>query len=165
MGAALEIGPADLKNVPEAIALAQEAASWLTARGETLWGANELKEQGFVDVARNGALILGRIEDVAATCMFLQDSDPIFWPEDPPGEAFYIHRLAVARKFAGQGHAVRMLEWGADQARLKGRRFLRLDCEARPKLMALYASAGFVPVDPMPVCITGHWVVRQQRTL
>jgi hypothetical protein len=34
-----------------------------------------------------------------------QLEDQLFWPENPPGEAAYLHRFAVRRKFAGGGMA------------------------------------------------------------
>lgn len=159
----LSIGPAKRNEIPQIIALAHELAAWVKAKGEPHWGPNELREELFQELADKGALIAGHIGDTLATCMFLQESDPIFWPHDPLGEALYVHRLGIARKFAGRGYAIAMLDWAAQQARERGRRFVRLDSAPRPKLLAVYASAGFVPVDSEPVYITGFWVIRQQR--
>ena len=77
--------------------------------------------------------------------MYLHDEDRLFWPHVSPGEAFYIHRLAVAREFAGRGYAHAMLDWAVSEARSKGRPFLRLDCEPRAKLLALYRERGLQP--------------------
>jgi GNAT superfamily N-acetyltransferase len=97
--------------------------------------------------------------------MYLHDEDRLFWPQVAPGEAFYIHRLAVARKFAGRGYAHAMLDWAVREARSSGRPFLRLDCEPRAKLLALYANAGYVRVDSAPIQVGEHFVVRHEKRL
>jgi hypothetical protein len=56
-----------------------------------------------------------------------------------------------------------MLDWAAHEARRRGRPFLRLDCEPRAKLLALYASAGYSRVDPKPIQVGEHFVVRHER--
>ena len=149
--------------VAEADALIREAADWLIRRGEPLWGPNETSYEELERVAKEGELVIGRIEREAVACMYLHKEDALFWPHVRPGEAFYIHRLAVKRKYAGRGFAHAMLAWAAEEARAQGRPFLRLDCEPRPKLMALYKSAEFSAVDQHPVEITGHYVVRHEK--
>src|SRR5262245_60127684 len=113
----LVIGYGTLDDVPEADALIREAADWLIERGMQLWGPNETSYDELVDVARKGELIIGRIGKEAATCMFLHHEDELFWPHVAPGEAFYIHRLAVKRKYAGRGFAHAMLDWAVQEAR------------------------------------------------
>ena len=159
----LVIARAGMAAVPEADALIREAASWLIAKGEPLWGPNETSFDELQRVARAGELVMGRIEGEAATCMYLHDEDRLFWPHDRPEEAFYIHRLAVARKFAGRGCAQAMLCWAEDEVRARKRRFLRLDCEPRTKLLALYANAGFIRVDSSPIQVGEHFVVRHEK--
>jgi GNAT superfamily N-acetyltransferase len=78
-------------------------------------------------------------------------------------EALYVHRLAVLRSEAGKGWSRRLLDWSAQEARRRGRSYLRLDTELRPKLIALYESAGFVRVDKEPISVGTHRVVRFER--
>ena len=139
----LVIARAGMEAVPEADALIHEAADWLIAKGEPLWGPNETSFEELVRVARTGELVMGRLA----------------------GEALYVHRLAVARKFAGRGFARAMLDWSEDEVRSRGRRFLRLDCEPREKLLGLYRSAGFVPVDSKPIQVGPHFVVRHEKPI
>ena len=41
-----------------------------------------------------------------------------------------------------------MIEWAKEEAKKKGRRYLRLDCDAKyPGLCAVYESAGFIRRD------------------
>jgi len=152
-----------MTDVPEAGILIREAADWLIAAGMPLWGPEETSHDELVRVARDGELVMGRIDGEAVSCMYLHNEDRLFWPEVPLGEAFYIHRLAVARKFAGRGHARAMLAWAENETRRRGRKFLRLDCEPRPKLLALYRDAGFTRVDPGTIQVGRHFVVRHMK--
>jgi len=160
----LVISRAGIEAVPEADRLIHQAADWLIAKGEPLWGPNETSFEELRRVTLAGELIMGRIGTEAAACMYLHGEDTLFWPQSKPGEAFYIHRLTVARKYAGRGFANEMLSWAEDEVRAKGRRFLRLDCEPRAKLLALYANAGFRRVDNVPIQVGEHFVVRHEKT-
>ena len=159
----LVIARGGIEDVPDADALIREAADWLIAKGEPLWGENEIRLDDLIQVARAGELVAGRIDGALAASMYLHNEDALFWPGKRAGEAFYIHRLAVARRFAGRGLSQAMLVWAEGEARRNGRPFLRLDCEPRPKLLSLYANAGFTRIDLEPVEITGHFVVRHEK--
>ena len=159
----LLIARGSLDDVPEVDTLIRATAEWLIRKGEPLWGPNETSLEELMRITHLGELIVGRVGRELATCMYLHDEDRVFWPQVPPGEALYIHRLAVARNFAGRGYAHVMLEWAAREARANGRTFLRLDCEPRAKLLALYKSAGYSPVDPAPIEVCGHFVVRHEK--
>jgi GNAT superfamily N-acetyltransferase len=152
-----------MDDVPEADRLIHEAADWLSASGMALWGPEETSHEELVRVARLGELVIGRVDGEAATCMYLHDEDRLFWPQTRLGEAFYVHRLAVARKFKGQGFSRAMLDWGEAETRRWGRLFLRLDCEPRPKLLAIYQAAGFARVDPDSIQVGRHFVVRHEK--
>ena len=159
----LLIARGTLDDVAEADVLIREAAEWLIQKGEKLWGPNETSREELERVTRVGELVVGRVEGELATCMYLHDEDRLFWPQVAPGEAFYIHRLAVARRFAGLGYSHAMLEWAASEARAKDRPYLRLDCEPRAKLLALYRSAGYSRIDPAPIQVGEHFVVRHEK--
>ena len=159
----LLIARGTLDDVAEADVLIRETAEWLIRKGEPLWGPNETSLDELARVARLGELVVGRVDGELASCMYLHDEDRMFWPHVVPGEAFYIHRLAVARKFAGRGYAHAMLEWSVGEARAKGRPFLRLDCEPRAKLLALYREAGYSRIDSAPIQVGEHFVVRHER--
>jgi GNAT superfamily N-acetyltransferase len=161
----LVIARAGMEAVPEADALIREAADWLIAKGEPLWGPNEISFEELQRVARDGELVVGRVAGEAASCMYLHDEDRLFWPETVPSEAFYVHRLAVARKFAGRGFAQAMLDWAEGEVRARGRHYLRLDCEPRAKLLGLYRDAGFLPVDSEPIQVGPHFVVRHEKPI
>jgi GNAT superfamily N-acetyltransferase len=159
------IARAGMEAVPETDALIREAADWLMAKGEPLWGPNETSYEELARVARAGELVTGRVNGELAACMYLHNEDPLFWPHVAPDEAFYVHRLAVARKHAGRGYAQAMLQWAEGEVRATGRLYLRLDCEPRAKLLALYRGAGFTPIDAEPIEVIGHFVVRHEKRM
>jgi GNAT superfamily N-acetyltransferase len=159
----LVIARGGMNDVPDADRLIHEAADWLTQAGMTLWGPEETSYDELVRVARDGELVMGRLNGEAAACMYLHNEDRLFWPETRLGQAFYIHRLAVARKFKGLGYSRAMLAWAENETRAQGRTHLRLDCEPRPKLLALYRTAGFTRVDPGTVQVGRHFVVRHEK--
>jgi GNAT superfamily N-acetyltransferase len=154
-----------MEAVAETDALIREAAGWLIAKGEPLWGPNETSYEELVRVARAGELVTARLGGALAACLYLHGEDTMFWPQDPPGEAFYVHRLAVARSHAGRGVARAMLEWAEGETRAKGRLYLRLDCEPRAKLLALYRAAGFTRIDSKPIQVGEHFVVRHEKPI
>jgi ribosomal protein S18 acetylase RimI-like enzyme len=151
-----------LADIAEADAIIREAAGWLIRAGMELWGPEEISFEALRRVAEERELVMGRVSGEAAACMYLHKEDTLFWPEARAGEAFYIHRLAVARKFKGLGFAKEMLVFAAAEARAAGRAHLRLDCEPREKLLALYRGAGFQRIDPEPIQVGRHFVVRHE---
>ncbi len=161
--AELAITRAGMEAVPDVYDLIRDIAQWLIDRGDALWGEEEISRDELVRVAQAGELITGRVDGAIASCMYLHHEDRVFWPEARPDKALYVHRLGVARQFAGAGFSRAMLDWALREARSMGRDFVRLDCEPRPKLLALYRNAGFTPVDPGPIQVGKHWVVRQQK--
>jgi GNAT superfamily N-acetyltransferase len=121
-----------------------EAADWLRERNMPMWSRDELStEQIAIDVAE-GYFFLARRGDEAAGTIKFQLQDTLFWPDTPPDEAAFVHRLAVRRAFAGGQLSALLLRWATERALNAGRRFLRLDCEAsRPRLRAVYERWGF----------------------
>ena len=159
----MQIARAGMKAVPEVHALIQEAARWLSARGEPLWGEEETSGEELIRVACAGELVTGTIAGALCACMYLHNDDRMFWPDARDGEALYLHRLAVARHCAGLGYSYAMLDWAQRETDRMGRKYLRLDCEPRPKLLALYRNAGFTAVDISPIQVGRHFVVRHQK--
>jgi len=95
--------------------------------------------------------------------MLVATTDEDFWPEDAPGVALYVHKLAVARRAAGRGVAQALLRQAEIETAAAAIPHLKLDCRAdRPKLQALYESAGFQRVDERVVFGWLH-VVRYEK--
>src|ERR1700722_14896828 len=90
---------ADIKT---ACAIMIEAADWLKATGQPLWRPEYLTPDKVV-TAPDIPLYLARIDGDPSGTFLLQPEDPAFWPDAKPGEALYLHKLAVRRQAAGSG--------------------------------------------------------------
>lgn len=135
---------ATIEDAPVVSSILIEAAAWLEQGGSRMWKADELRPDRIAADVSAGLFFVACLDDEPLGTIRFQLSDPLFWPDMPEGESAYVHRLAVRRRAAGQGLSTLLLAWAADRARVQGRRFLRLDCEAsRTKLRALYERAGF----------------------
>ena len=122
-----------------------EAARWLERYHRPLWIQGEVEFSRIERELRYGACyILARVHDeLAGTVKYLTE-DNVFWPDVPPGEAAYIHHLAVRRKFAGGAVSGALLRKAADLAREANRMLLRLDCDAGSyRLRQTYEHFGF----------------------
>ena len=134
-------------RVEEAIHVAgvlMEAAEWLQQRGTPMWRADELAQEGIAADVTAGDFYVVEVGRIVAGTLKFQLQDELFWPDVPPGESAFVHRLAVRRAFAGGRVSHALLSWAVERARAFRCRFLRLDCEAsRPKLRQFYERFGF----------------------
>jgi GNAT superfamily N-acetyltransferase len=121
-----------------------EAVAWLEARGIPLWSPEQVSVAAVSPEVRSGLFFLAWSDGVAVGTMRLTTSDPAFWPEALPGEALYLHRLAVRRAAAGGRVSAELLRFAAQRAKTLGARHLRLDCENfRQSLRDVYERFGF----------------------
>ena len=130
-----------------ALEIMREAARWLIDTGRPLWRLEDLTREKILQGIAEEDVRVGWVGDEPAAAMILQWRDERFWPQalDDSG---YIHKLAMRRKFAGQGIAIHMLDWARQESLRKGTNYLRLDCAGdRPKLCAFYETYGFIQVD------------------
>lgn len=124
--------------------LLTEAAEWIPEVHEPLWSADQVAVERVAPDCEAGLFVVAWSGLTALGTMRIADVDPDFWPNANPGEAIYIHRLAVRRVAAGGGVSSALLRHAAQIATARGARFLRLDCESsRPRLRALYERFGF----------------------
>lgn len=67
------------------------------------------------------------------------------------GTAYYIHSLAVIRKFSGRGLGLRVLTYFEQKARNKQLEYIRLDCMASNEyLKQYYIEAGYTSLGQRP---------------
>ena len=83
---------ADISTVSSIL---QEAADWLTARGTPMWQCDELQPDRIASDVRAGQFYLAIYEGEPAGTIKFQLSDPEFWPDVPPDESAFVHRLAI----------------------------------------------------------------------
>jgi GNAT superfamily N-acetyltransferase len=148
----VSIRQAKHQDAAEVSDILKEAARWLERSGMPLWREGELGAESIeADVARGLFFIADHLGNAAGVVRF-QLEDLVFWPDAPQGEAAYIHRLAVRRRFAGTGVSAGILRWAVERTQRLGRRYLRLDCVAsRSRLRAVYESFGFQHRDDRQV--------------
>lgn len=138
------IRPARPDDIETISATLQEAARWLEDTGKPMWRDSELLPSRVADDVNAGLFVIAVLNTEPAGVIKFQLADPLFWPDAPHTDSAFVHRLAVRRRFAGQGISTALLNWAAENARSLGKRYLRLDCEAsRQKLRAIYERFGF----------------------
>ncbi len=144
----------------EALAILREAAQWLVDIGRPLWPVESFHLDAVRRAALAGELILGFAESYPVASMLLQARDELHWPNDPTGEALYLHKLAVRRSAAGQQWSTRLIAWARERAQRAGARFLRLDTADRYELLSLYQRQGFYVIDERPRRVDGLMIYR-----
>jgi GNAT superfamily N-acetyltransferase len=156
---------AEPEDAGAALEILREVAQWLVDIGRPLWRVESFRLDDLERAARGGELVLGFESSGPVASMLLQTRDDIYWPNDPVGEALYIHKVAVRRCAAGQQWSTRLLAFAMEQARDAGARFLRLDTAGRVELLSLYQSQGFYVVDEHPRLVDGIPIYRLELPL
>lgn len=159
------IRPALPAEAPQAVRTLAEAAAWARTHGAGAWSPQEFTIPDLEASARRGELIGGFEDGRMAACMKLERRDPVYWPDDPPDAALYVHKLATARAATGRGWSGRLVAWAAAEAVRRGVPALKLDVLPEPKLLALYQGLGFEAVDAAPRRFGALWMIRMQRRL
>jgi GNAT superfamily N-acetyltransferase len=91
------------------------------------------------------------VEDDLIGLVFLQDSDPLFWPEITNQDSLYIHKLAIDPTRAGEQLGEKALSAIILEASKRGFNWIRLDCDDRPELHRFYQDNGFEMIDKKQV--------------
>jgi ribosomal protein S18 acetylase RimI-like enzyme len=140
----LEIRRAGVGDFSAVLTLLLEAAHWLREKGMSLWDPETFHKNSLLPQVEDGDFWICILGGKVAGVLKFQMEDELYWPGFPKGEAVYVHKLTVSRRFAGQGLAGRMLDWAVMRGVELGRNYLRLDCEAsRENLCRIYESFGF----------------------
>jgi GNAT superfamily N-acetyltransferase len=135
---------ADSKDLEGVSSVLQEAAHWLEQRGMALWRDDELSSQRVQEEIASGLFYLAEDDGAIGGVIRFQLDDPEFWPDVLPGEAAYIHRLAVRRCYAGGRVSFQLLDWAVAETRKISRTYLRMDVETpRRRLREIYEKYGF----------------------
>lgn len=144
-------GPTDLPTVQ---GLLGEAADFLSAKGVHQWHRawfEEARQVRWLEAAlAEGQVTMARVgEDPAGAFVLLREAGPFdrrLWG-DAPADAAYLHRVVVARRYAGRGFGSRLVAEAERLASAERRRRLRLDCAAdNGWLNAFYARLGYAEV-------------------
>ncbi|MBW4615786.1 MAG: GNAT family N-acetyltransferase [Desmonostoc vinosum HA7617-LM4] len=122
----------------------REAAVWLQQLGIPLWHDSEVAMESISQDVANGLFFLAEAAGEPAGTIKFQLEDLLFWPDVSQEESAFVHRLAIRRHYSGGKVSLVLLNWAVEYAKMLGRRYLRLDCDAaRPRLRAVYENFGF----------------------
>lgn len=137
-------GPGDVDVVQSILT---EACRWLASLGvREQWPADGFPLEQTAGFIAEGRMFVGELEgEPVATIAVDRRPDLDFWGGHPePEPAWYVHRLAVRRRFARQGIGAALLDWAGAYAARHGGRVLRLDVNnANPALHRYYVGLGF----------------------
>ncbi|MFI2910457.1 GNAT family N-acetyltransferase [Streptomyces sp. PDY-4] len=125
--------------------LLRGASSWLASRGIDQWQYPPHRDRIMAALEQGVCFLAFENGEPIATIQVDDFADPEFWTlDDDPGDALYVHRMAISREAAGSGVGVRLLNWAADRAASQGKGWLRLDAwKDNEGLHRYYKGAGF----------------------
>lgn len=83
------------------------------------------------------------------TCFFsICMRDALIWREKENGDAVYLHRIVINRKFAGEKLFEKVLEWANDFVKQHHLKYIRMDTwAANEKIINYYKTYGFSFVE------------------
>ncbi|MBT2572516.1 GNAT family N-acetyltransferase [Bacillus sp. ISL-51] len=126
------------------------AAKWLRDKGSDQWsgllhGEDTHNMRG--SIAEGHVFLFKRDGELAGVVMLLPEAsewDRRLWGEDGHGESVYLHRLAIAREFAGRGLGRAILSWAETGVYCPGKTKIRLDCVSENMaLQSFYRRMGY----------------------
>lgn len=156
----LALRRADVAAMPQIIAMIDEAARWLRAdkytdQWQKPWPDRAGRDSRILASLRGGKTwICWDGTTPAATITADPDHDPYWAPEPDADPAIYVHRLVVARDYAGNDVGSALLDWaGLTGRQAYGARWIRLSAwTTNLGLHKYYIDQGFTPCgsDPEP---------------
>ncbi|MCX4792649.1 GNAT family N-acetyltransferase [Streptomyces sp. NBC_01221] len=143
------IRPASPDDVPALMALRTEAETWLRQRGSDQWSDPEIggraitKWRETIDDGR--AWVISSDTGYVVGTVSRGPADQDFWRNDDQLQtAFYLYKLIISRRAAGDGLGSLVLDWACRIAALEGRPWLRIDCwRTNRDLQRYYEGLGF----------------------
>lgn len=131
-----------LIDFPKVIWLFNEAIKMQNKNGYKVWKSID-KEALQSDIINKLQFKIVKDEDIL--CIFsIQHDDPFIWRDKDKDDAIYLHRIVVNPNFKGQRLFEKVLTWLIQFAKLKDRKFIRMDTWAdNLQLIEYYKSFSF----------------------
>jgi GNAT superfamily N-acetyltransferase len=149
----------------EATAVLKAAADRAFLLGSRAWNDAELDEAVISSAADRHELFGWTASAKIVGCCLAQAEDRIHWPEDRPGEAIYLHKLAVLPGACGKGIGTALIHFAGDLALKRKRRWLRLDTLPGTRLVQYYEAHGFRADPAGPATFGSRWLLRMEQRL
>jgi GNAT superfamily N-acetyltransferase len=133
-------GAADAEHI---LRMRRAAEDWLAERAIEQWPRGRVSLADVLGQIGRGEWHVVRCAGRPCGGLRLLWSDERVWQRDNAFAA-YVHGLVIDRRHAGDGVGARLLRWAAEQGRVAGVRWLRLDCvQHNTRLRRYYADQGF----------------------
>jgi ribosomal protein S18 acetylase RimI-like enzyme len=167
VGAELLIRQAVPNDLDAAVQVITEVSTWLAGK-DISWLIDF--PGPFKKRIAQGEVYLAYLDDwktLTGTVSLSREPDPELW-SSYPGQARYVHRLAVRRKFAGRCIGTALVDLAGHMAAMEGVPWLRLDCSKDNKaLQSYYLNQGFQYLDTvdLPHRLSGALFQRPSRLL
>ncbi|MBU4037485.1 MAG: GNAT family N-acetyltransferase, partial [Proteobacteria bacterium] len=120
---------------------------YLYSIGKPLWTEEQISIDGLKNSYKLNELHFVIENDEPIGVVFLQTSDPIFWPEIAGGGSLFFHKLAMHPKYMGKKKGNKVVELIVEHAIKNDFTWIRLDCNDRQELLQFYQNNGFSYVD------------------
>lgn len=120
---------------------------YLTQLGKPLWTMDQVSIQGLKESYSLEDLHFLTLNDTHIGVVFIQESDPMFWPEITENDSLFVHKLALDPTLQGKGNGEIAVSKILRATETRGRSWLRLDCDDRPELHHFYHKCGFDFLD------------------
>lgn len=143
----MEVVRATAKNMRDAYEVLADSCRRVVELGGRVpfWLFTADGQQHVSEKIRDSDYFVGYIADSAAAVLWIKWADVYSWDDEGiDGQAGYIHGFGVKKEWAGAGAGKALLEWASAYIASRGRRLIRLECEARNlRLCAYYERLGF----------------------
>jgi mannose-6-phosphate isomerase-like protein (cupin superfamily) len=106
-------------------------------------------DRAYLQADIENELLLKIISDEGIICIFsICYRDELIWRDMEKGNALYLHRIVLNRRFKGTKVFKQVLEWASDHAAEKQLDYIRMDTWAsNEKIINYYKSYGFVFIE------------------
>jgi ribosomal protein S18 acetylase RimI-like enzyme len=140
------IKKADEPDLPVIYELFEEAIRFQKANHYIGW--NDYDKEFIRSDIKNGLLYKLVAGDTIACIFSICLSDALIWRHREKGDAVYLHRIVLNRKFAGRKLFGKVLAWAKQYANEKRLSYIRMDTWAdNEKIIAYYIGYGFSFVE------------------
>ncbi|QHT65239.1 GNAT family N-acetyltransferase [Rhodocytophaga rosea] len=130
----------------EFLTILREVGQWLTASNKEMWQLDTLTAENLFDEYTLGNCFVMYVDQIPAATFILQWKDPLYYSDVPDNTAGFIHKVAIRRKFAGQGIFAHILDFCRKQCLKRNIYQIQLETDAtRPSLMRFYEQYSFQP--------------------
>jgi len=130
------------EDLPVIFGLFEKAIAFQKAHNYKGW---QNYDKAFItaDVERKLLFKLSSSHDIAGI-FSICFTDPIIWRKMEKGDALYLHRVVLNRRFSGSKIFQHVLDWSSGYACAKDLRYLRMDTWAENrKIISYYKEYGF----------------------